>query len=281
MNLFYLKNNELKNLLLRDKKITSLRIPFYKYNGTGNDFIMIDNRSEIFDRSNTILINQMCQRHFGIGADGLILLENEDGFDFKMVYFNSDGNQSTMCGNGGRCIIRFAHDLKIISNETNFMAIDGPHLGTVNEDFISLKMQNVTHIKVDDYRCELDTGSPHYVAFKEQLPGKEFVQEAGDIRRNPPYTKEGINVNFAVVKNGSVTMRTYERGVEDETLACGTGATAVAISAFHTGKVDTKSVPVEVVGGQLNVSFDASNKEYTNIWLTGPATFVFKGEIDI
>ncbi|MGB1004134.1 MAG: diaminopimelate epimerase, partial [Salibacteraceae bacterium] len=243
-----------------------MNIPFYKYNGTGNDFIMIDNRDQIFDPSKTELIKQLCTRHFGIGADGLILLENEAGYDFKMVYFNSDGNESTMCGNGGRCIIRFAHDLKIIGEECKFIAIDGSHLGKVSDAVVSIQMQDVHHIDVNKTRSELDTGSPHYVAFVDELPGKEFVQVAGDIRRNAPYTKHGINVNFATVKNNAIKMRTFERGVEDETLACGTGATAVAIAAFHTEKVNKTSIPVQVMGGDLNISFDTSNGTYSNIW---------------
>ena len=258
-----------------------MTIPFYKYNGTGNDFIMIDNREQKFDASNTELINKLCTRHFGIGADGLILLENETGFDFKMVYFNSDGNESTMCGNGGRCIIRFAHDLKIINNETHFTAIDGPHLGKVSDAEISLQMQNVSQIDLNNTHTVLDTGSPHYVAFMETLPTNDFTQIAGNIRRNPPFDQEGINVNFATIKNNEITMRTFERGVEDETLACGTGATAVAISAFHTGKTKQTQIPVKVMGGQLHVSFNRDQNEYNNIWLTGPAEFVFEGKIEI
>ncbi len=254
-------------------------IKFHKYNGTGNDFIMIDNRELLFDSTNTELINALCTRHFGIGADGLILLENEAGYDFKMVYFNSDGNQSTMCGNGGRCIIQFAHDLKIIQTEATFLAIDGPHKGKVLEDVISLQMQDVHRIKVNETRSELDTGSPHYVEFMNEIPQENFVRIARKIRQNSPYTTEGINVNFATAKNNTIVMRTYERGVEDETLACGTGATAVAIAAHKNGLVSLSSVPVTVKGGDLNVSFDFDNGNYSNIWLTGPAQFVFEGKV--
>lgn len=242
---------------------------------------MIDNRDKVFDATNTTLIEQLCTRHFGIGADGLILLENVEGYDFKMVYFNSDGNESTMCGNGGRCIVRFAHDLKIIGDECKFIAIDGPHLGKVSDAVVSIQMQDVHNIEVNNTRSELDTGSPHYVAFMNELPGKEFVQVAGDIRRNEPYTKDGINVNFASVNNNVITMRTFERGVEDETLACGTGATAVAIAAFHTGKMDLKTIPVKVMGGDLEISFESKNNSYTDVWLTGPAKFVFEGKIEV
>lgn len=258
-----------------------MRIPFFKYNGTGNDFIMIDNRDKKFDATNTHLIHQLCTRHFGIGADGLILLEDTEGYDFRMIYYNSDGNESTMCGNGGRCIIQFAHDLQIIDTDTHFLAIDGPHLGKVCATNISLQMQDVQEIDMNNQRTELDTGSPHYVAFMNELPEKDFVQLAGDIRRKTPYTKNGINVNFASIKDQKITMRTFERGVEDETLACGTGATAVAISAFHTGRLKRTNIPVKVKGGDLNVSFDIKDTGYTNIWLTGPATFVFEGKIEI
>jgi diaminopimelate epimerase len=256
-------------------------IKFYKYNGTGNDFIMIDNRDQHFDSTNRELINTLCTRHFGVGADGLILLENDMGYDFKMVYFNSDGNQSTMCGNGGRCIIQFAHDLKIIGTETTFIAIDGPHKGKVLADVISLQMQNVNNIKVNETRSELDTGSPHYVEFMNEIPQEDFVQLARKIRKATPYTNEGINVNFASSQNNKITMRTYERGVEDETLACGTGATAVAIAAHKNGLISVNSIPVKVKGGDLNISFDVENGNYENIWLTGPAQFVFEGKVKI
>tara|TARA_R110002050_G_scaffold204327_2_gene339715 strand:+ start:22534 stop:23313 length:780 start_codon:yes stop_codon:yes gene_type:complete len=252
-------------------------ILFQKYNGAGNDFIMIDNRDHHFDASNTPLIKQLCTRHFGVGADGLILLENADGYDFKMVYFNSDGKESTMCGNGGRCIIRFAHDLKIIGTKTRFIAIDGIHLGKVLKDVISLQMQNVSAIDENDIRTELNTGSPHYVAFMDEIPTTTFVNEARAVRENEPYTKEGINVNFAKVTNNQIEMRTFERGVEDETLACGTGATAVAIAAHKRSLITTNSIPIIVKGGKLNVSFEATENGYENIWLTGPAEFVFEG----
>ena len=266
---------------MEPKTAIIVTIPFYKYNGTGNDFIMIDNRNLQFDSTNTALIKELCTRHFGIGADGLILLENEEGFDFKMVYFNSDGNESTMCGNGGRCIIQFAYDLKIIDKETSFIAIDGPHQGIVLADEISLQMQDVLQIDQNSTRTELDTGSPHYVAFMNEIPKENFVSEARNIRQSAPYTNEGINVNFATTRNNTIQMRTFERGVEDETLACGTGATAVAIAAHKRGLVSINSIPIKVMGGNLNVSFDHKSEAYTNIWLTGPAKFVFEGKIEL
>jgi diaminopimelate epimerase len=256
-------------------------IPFFKYNGAGNDFIMIDNRSQIFDAKQTALVNKLCTRHFGIGADGLILLENTEGYDFRMVYFNSDGNESTMCGNGGRCIIQFAHDLGIINKETSFVAIDGPHKGIVLKKGISLQMQNVSDISQNTIRTEMDTGSPHYVEFRENIELGDFVNVARKIRQDAPYTKEGINVNFATATSHTITMRTYERGVENETLACGTGATAVAIAAHHIGIITHNSIPVTVKGGLLNVSFDKQDNEYTNIWLSGPADSVFEGKFSV
>ena len=257
-----------------------MTIQFYKYNGTGNDFIMIDNRQKRFDHSNKRLIKKMCARHFGIGADGLILLENADGYDFRMVYFNSDGNESTMCGNGGRCIIQFAHDIEIIESTTTFIAIDGPHKGKVLEKGISLEMQNVLSINENEIRTELDTGSPHYVEFMDEIPTDNFVTLAREIRQNPPYAVEGINVNFATVNQNTIQMRTYERGVEDETLACGTGATAVAIAAHKRGLVPNGEIPIKVKGGDLTVSFIEEGGNYSSIWLTGPTEFVFLGNIN-
>lgn len=257
-----------------------MTIHFKKYNGTGNDFIMIDDRDKSFDAKNVSLIKKLCTRHFGVGADGLILLQNEPGFDFRMVYFNSDGNESTMCGNGGRCIIQFAHDLGIIANTCSFIAIDGPHLGKVLSNQISLQMQDVNSIKSTSEFSELDTGSPHYVAFMDSIPDTNFVSLARDVRNSNIYQQNGINVNFATTSNAEIHMRTYERGVEDETLACGTGATAVAIAAHKSGRINKATIPVTVKGGNLSVSFKEYHGTYTDIWLTGPATFVFEGKYE-
>jgi diaminopimelate epimerase len=257
-----------------------MNVKFVKYQGAGNDFILIDNRNFQVKELKTETIKFLCDRHFGIGADGLMLLNTHKKYDFEMDYYNSDGSGSTMCGNGGRCIIRFAHDLKIIGTETTFVAIDGPHKGKVLGDVISLQMQDVSTIDENETRTELDTGSPHYVAFMDEIPDEEFVQEARAIRQNAPYTQEGINVNFATAKDNKITMRTFERGVEDETLACGTGATAVAIAAHKKGLVTVNSIPLKVMGGDLNVNFEATQNGYANIWLTGPAEFVFEGKLE-
>ena len=258
-----------------------MNLVFYKYHGTGNDFIIIDNRSETFPKENVTLINHLCDRHFGIGADGLILLEDDSTSDFKMVYFNADGNQSTMCGNGGRCIVAFAKTLGLIANETSFNAFDGLHYAEITNSIVSLQMIDVIDVKVSNNTVFTDTGSPHHVQLVSQLSNFP-VQSEGRRIRNEMYGTEGANVNFVEQINASTfKVRTYERGVEDETLACGTGVTAVAIAMHKTGKTEKNSVSLSVNGGHLEVSFDVINNQYINIFLKGPATFVFKGSIKI
>lgn len=241
---------------------------------------MIDNRSQNLSLT-TSQINFLCDRNFGIGADGLILLEEHPDHDFKMVYYNSDGNESTMCGNGGRCIVQFAYDLGLIQNHTSFIAIDGPHQAKVLPGQVSLEMINVNHIEAHATHSVLDTGSPHYVAFMDSLPQEDFVTQARAIRQSPPFKAEGINVNFASLANNHITMRTFERGVENETLACGTGATAVAIAAHANKLTSLQSIPLTVMGGELEVSFTPTANGYENIWLTGPAKKVFTGQIEL
>ncbi|NQY29506.1 MAG: diaminopimelate epimerase, partial [Flavobacteriaceae bacterium] len=204
-------------------------LTFYKYQGTGNDFVMVDNRQLVISKDNQSLINSLCDRRFGVGGDGLILLENSATTDFKMVYFNADGNEGTMCGNGGRCIVAFAKFLKIIGNCTTFEAIDGLHTATVSGDVVSLQMQDVTTIEEKKDSVFLDTGSPHHVQFEEHIADFD-IKTIGRNIRNEVYGAEGSNVNFVKkINDTTYRLRTYERGVEDETLACGTGATAVAI----------------------------------------------------
>ncbi|MBL4905124.1 MAG: diaminopimelate epimerase [Flavobacteriaceae bacterium] len=258
-----------------------MNLTFYKYQGTGNDFIIIDNRTEYFPKENSTLINTLCDRHFGIGADGLILLENDSTSDFKMVYFNADGNQSTMCGNGGRCIVAFANKLGLITNKTSFNAIDGLHFATIKNNIVSLQMIDVDKVHVNQKIVFVDTGSPHHVQLVEQL--SDFpIQVEGRKIRNEVYGAEGANINFVEQMDDATFMvRTYERGVEDETLACGTGATAVAIAMHKTGKTKQKLVRLSVDGGNLEVSFNVVNEQYKNVFLKGPATFVFNGSIHI
>ena len=256
---------------------------FYKYQGTGNDFIMIDNRQELFPKENIILIEKLCDRRFGIGADGLILLENHSEYNFKMVYYNSDGNQSSMCGNGGRCIVAFAKFLKIIENSATFMATDGLHKATIQEnEIISLQMKNVQEININNDYTFLNTGSPHHVTLVEDLANYDVKNNGAKIRYSSLYEKEGSNVNFVTqLSQNHFALRTYERGVEDETLSCGTGATATAIAMHATNKTNETSINLDVQGGKLKVTFDKTNNGYENVFLIGPATFVFKGEIEL
>lgn len=254
---------------------------FYKYQGTGNDFVMIDNREMKFPKNNTKLINQLCDRKFGIGADGLLLLENDNSADFKMVYYNADGNESTMCGNGGRCIVAFAKKLGIIATETTFIAIDGLHFATItNEDYVALQMIDVSEIKNTDYYVFLNTGSPHHVTLVSNLANIDVKNEGATIRYSDLYGKAGSNVNFVEqVDANHFALRTYERGVEDETLSCGTGATAVAIAMNYLGKTSANLIDLDVQGGTLQVGFERNADNYSQVFLKGPATFVFEGTI--
>lgn len=255
----------------------AMDIPFHKYQGTGNDFIIIDNRSLSFPKNDTKLVASMCDRKFGIGADGLLLLEMHDTADFKMVYYNSDGNLSSMCGNGGRCIAHFSNYLGITERNTLFEAVDGMHEATISGNTVSLKMNDVAAIEVLGDYTFLNTGSPHHVQGVEDVTGYDVFSEGRSIR-NGRYGKEGANVNF-VTQTGTDTfsVRTYERGVEDETLSCGTGVTAVAIAMFETGKTTSQKVQLNTQGGLLQVSFRKANGSYTEVFLEGPAIRVFKG----
>ncbi len=254
---------------------------FFKYHGTGNDFILFDNRDAIL-RLSQEQIAHLCNRHMGIGADGLMLLQNEPGYDFRMVYYNSDGNESTMCGNGGRCMVAFAKSLGLTDSMASFIAIDGPHTATLNSNGnISLQMQNVSDITIHKYHTILNTGSPHYVKFVSNVKAVDVVQEGRKIRNQPEFHPAGINVNFVQLNNGKLAVRTYERGVEDETLSCGTGVTAAAIAAtaLFEGQFETN---IETPGGKLSVTFHKDTPNTAKeVVLTGPAQFVFKGEIEI
>ncbi len=262
-----------------------MEIPFVKYQGTGNDFIMIDHRTKtIINHGDSKTINTLCHRKFGIGADGLILLENSDTADFKMVYFNSDGGQSSMCGNGGRCIVAFAASLGLFNDKTTFEAIDGLHHATIHNDgLISLQMIDVENIqKLSDFSYELNTGSPHFVEFCAEIPSD--IKFAGSaIRYSDKYKDHGINVNFVKSVESLIEVATYERGVEDETLSCGTGVTACALAYIHDQNlIGHQRLSVQTKGGTLTVSmFRNENGEFKNVWLTGPALKIFEGQIDI
>ena len=254
-------------------------IDFYKYHGTGNDFVLIDNRSLFFDKNNLELISKICSRHTGVGADGLILLENDNHYDFKMIYFNSDGKQTSMCGNGGRCVISFAKKLNIINDNVTFLAIDGLHEGIINEDIIKIKMIKVSNIDEAHNGCLLDTGSPHFVKFCSSVNNINVFDSGRELRNNKEISEDGVNINFTeIIDNSSIKVRTYERGVENETLSCGTGVIASALSAHSKGLVDSNRIKISTLGGELFVSFDFKNV-YDNIWLEGPAIEVFKGQI--
>lgn len=253
---------------------------FYKYQGTGNDFVLIDNREKSFKGD----VKLLCDRKFGIGSDGLMLLENENGYDFKMVYYNSDGNESTMCGNGGRCIVAFAKKLGIVKDVTTFIAIDGPHDARIDEsNKVSLGMKGVEEVEtIDSYNFVLDTGSPHYVQFRKDIKTINIITEAHEIRYNQQFSAEGINVNFVEEQDGVLQVRTYERGVEDETLSCGTGVTAVALAHHQKlGKQEGSfKQKLKVEGGNLEVHFDyLNNSGYQKIQLIGPTQMVFEGEV--
>lgn len=253
-------------------------VEFFKYQGTGNDFIMVDNRSLSFPKSQEI-IERLCHRRFGVGADGLILLEDSREYNFQMVYYNSDGAQSTMCGNGGRCIVAFAHDLGLISSSCRFMAVDGLHHATIRNGSVALGMVDVSAIHPHGEEFILNTGSPHLVCPVEKVSEIE-VASLGRYKRNEePFKKEGINVNFSQdLSPGRIKIRTYERGVEDETFSCGTGATAAAL--VHMSTHGLCEVAVEVVGGELTIrGRQKTDGSFENIWLEGPAKNVFKGEI--
>ncbi len=256
-------------------------IKFYKYQGTGNDFIIVDDRQKTFN-TDKAHVAQLCHRRFGIGADGLILLQPHQELDFYMQYFNSDGAESSMCGNGGRCLAAFAHLLGLSKNNTmQFMAIDGVHEAKILENnVVSLKMNNVNHIAVFGDSYELNTGSPHYVAFTKQLKSFDLITNAKAIRYNSIYKQAGINVNFIEpTGTNDLFVRTYERGVEDETYSCGTGVTACAIvqavkNNFSNGQ---HAINIQTPGGNLTVSYQKNENTFTNVWLTGPAVLVFTG----
>lgn len=257
-----------------------MTLEFYKYQGTGNDFVMIDNRQKAIANYDAQKIAHLCDRRFGVGADGLILLEPHDTLDFKMIYFNADGNQSSMCGNGGRCIVAFAKFLGLIDTEATFEAIDGTHSAKIENDKVSLQMQDIKGIETHKTHTFLNTGSPHHVELVSDLNRLDVKSEGARIRFGAPYNEAGTNVNF-VVKNAadSFSVRTYERGVEDETYSCGTGVTAVALAMHYIGETEKNLIKMLTPGGQLNVSFRKTEIGYQDIWLIGAATQVFKGAI--
>ncbi len=258
-----------------------MKVEFYKYQGTGNDFIILDNRKGDYSILNEKHVHGLCDRKFGIGADGLMLLGNADGYDFSMQYFNADGKEGSMCGNGGRCMVQFANDMGIKKQEYKFIAVDGDHLASFNEKGnIKLKMQDVNGVNSVGEDKVLNTGSPHYVKNIVGLEALDVFNEGRKIRNSELFKQDGINVNFVEQHEEGLSLRTYERGVENETLSCGTGATAAAIAS--TSIEGIHHVNVKVIGGTLEVEYERKKQNLvTDIWLIGPAQFVFKGEITI
>jgi diaminopimelate epimerase len=260
-----------------------MKLIFYKYHGTGNDFIIIDNRDNKIELTKE-QVKKLCHRRFGIGADGLMLMNNTAGYDFGMIYYNADGNPGSMCGNGGRCMVQFAYDAGLHKSEYFFKAIDGDHKATIeSNNWIDLKMKDVDNVETflfSDFI--LNTGSPHYVKPVSDVKNIDVFREGREIRYSKRFAHEGINVNFVELKQDEeIFVRTYERGVEDETLSCGTGVTASALVFAHNDNGFNR-VNVQTPGGNLAVEFDkTSDTSFKNIWLCGAATFVFKGETEV
>jgi len=258
-------------------------VHFSKYHGTGNDFVIVDGREldlAVFDQN---LIQQLCHRRYGIGADGLIILESSEGYDFSMRYFNADGREGSMCGNGGRCIVAFAHRLGITGTDAAFEGIDGSHHATILPGGdIRLKLSDVSGIHALEDGYLLDTGSPHFVKFVENLDQIAMELEGKEIRHQSRFGTEGVNVNFveAGKEHATLRVRTFERGVEAETWSCGTGVTAAAICTYFHQKTDNIAYRIGTRGGDLQVSFQPMPKDcFTEVYLTGPASHVYDGAI--
>jgi len=259
-----------------------MQIDFYKYQGAGNDFVIVDNRNNLFPKEDHQRIQTICDRKFGIGADGLMLLEDADHVDFKMTYYNADGKVGSMCGNGGRCMVAFAKSLGLFEQKTSFEALGEIYSASVTGDVVHLKMMDVNEIEVHPDHVFLDTGSPHHISFSDDLSQVDVYKQGREIRYGAPYYEVGSNVNFVEkINENTFKVRTYERGVEDETLSCGTGVTAAALASFHVNKTRATSIHILTLGGDLHIEFEKAKYGYKNIILTGPATFVFKGSITI
>ena len=261
-----------------------MQVPFFKYQGNGNDFVIIDNRQGKI-KPTSDQIRKLCDRHFGVGADGVMLLQLTYGADFEMVYYNSDGNVSSMCGNGGRCLAAFAYSKGIVSKSMRFVAFDGLHKAIINEVVkagkihdVSITMGDVEEVEHDGNFYFLDIGSPHYVEFVDKVSEIDVVKEGRKTRKSYRFAPDGTNVNFVEISDDRIFVRTYERGVEDETLSCGTGVTASAIAAYlETGK---KDLQVHTTGGDFKISFEEEKGVFKSIWLRGPAELVFEGEVN-
>lgn len=259
-----------------------MTLTFEKYQGAGNDFIIIDNRKNILEPGDRKRIKQLCDRRFGVGADGLMMLYDHKEVDFEMKYFNSDGYEGTMCGNGGRCIVMFAKKLKLIEQNARFMTNDGVHTAEITDTTVRLRMKDVNTIRKSGDSYLIDTGSPHYITFRDDIDNIDVYNEGRKLRNNQKFKPHGTNVDFVKVQKDGLSVRTYERGVENETMSCGTGAVAAAIVSVYSGQIDSDNVSVKTWGGILNVSFRTTDKSFfSDIILEGPAVFVFEGEIKL
>ena len=261
-----------------------MQLHFHKYQGTGNDFIILDNRKGQYSNLTTSQVKFLCDRRFGIGADGLMMLNEKPSYDFEMIYFNADGRESSMCGNGGRCLVKFAYHMGIHRNSYLFSAVDGDHEAEIDLDgTVSLHMRDVFEVRpVNGGDYVLNTGSPHYVKMVSDIEKMDVFSKGRQIRNSDAFVKDGINVNFVENKgDDEIFVRTYERGVEDETLSCGTGVTAAALACYHN-ETGFNDVVVITKGGKLNVEYDRiDDHNYKNIWLSGPAEKVFEGDIEL
>ncbi len=258
---------------------------FFKYQGAGNDFIMCNGFSNTISL-NENLIKYICDRRFGIGADGFILIKPHANYDFEMNYYNADGKPGSMCGNGGRCAVRFAQKELGIENTAHFIASDGEHTASIFPNSIQLLMKNVSSIEVRSDSFVLNTGSPHYVSFLDDITDFDVYEKGKAIRNSDEFKEEGINVNFVqLIDDNTIFIRTFERGVEDETLSCGTGATASALALMQMQKLQDGTISVTTLGGTLHVSaqqlINSQDSIFNNIWLEGPAQEVFSGTIEI
>jgi diaminopimelate epimerase len=256
---------------------------FYKYHGNGNDFIMIDNTKNMLALS-VDRVAAICHRRFGVGADGLILINLCDKADFEMIYYNSDGNVGSMCGNGGRCAAAFAFANGIAKREMRFLAYDGLHKamitkgsGSDDEFDVSLQLADVKDIEFNSDYIFLNTGSPHYVEFVDHLAEFDVVEMGRKTRYSEKFHPNGTNVNFVELRDNEVFVRTYERGVEDETLSCGTGVAATAIATYF--KTGNTKINVHSPGGDFRVDIEKKGDIFTNIVLHAPVKIVFEGTL--
>lgn len=259
----------------------SKEIPFYKYQGTGNDFIIVDQLNKTYlTQDDSEIIRHMCHRRFGIGADGLILLQSSQRYDFDMVYFNADGHVGSLCGNGARCAVACSYKLGLFDESCKFDASDGMHEASRKSDgIIELKMQPVEAVELGKGYFILDTGSPHYVTFVEDLSDLDITQSGRAIRYSDRFRDAGINVNFVEELKDAIEVNTYERGVENETLSCGTGVTAAALAHALKHNLQRGAIKVKTKGGDLKIKYKKGAKGFRDIWLSGPAVQVYQGKI--